>query len=70
MKIKCKYCSSEVVEGEILIRENSKGIKRKKFDIYYKPLGTILKNKSNNSEDWKGICSKCMSKKIKKEELK
>jgi len=59
MKIKCKFCGSEVVNGEVVIRENSKGVRRKKYDVNYKPLGTILKNKSNDPQNWEGVCSKC-----------
>ncbi len=56
MEIKCK-CGKVVVKGNIVERKN-----KKRFDINYKPLGTILKNKSNNPKDWTGICSDCMKK--------
>ncbi len=56
MKIKCN-CGKVVVEGEIIERKN-----KRKLDINYKPLGTILKNKSNNPNDWTGICSECQKK--------
>jgi hypothetical protein len=59
MKIKCKYCGNIVVEGEIVERENRKGNIKRVFDIFQKPQGTILKNKSNNPNDWTGVCSKC-----------
>ena len=52
MKIVCKECKNIVVEGEIVKRKN-----KQKFDIFYKPKGTILKNNSNNPKDWKGLCS-------------
>ena len=57
MKIKCK-CGKVIVEGNILERKN-----KRRFDINYKPLGTILKNKSNNPNNWKGICSDCQKNK-------
>ena len=56
MIIKCR-CGKIVVEGEIVERKN-----KKRFDIKYKPLGSILKNNSNNPKDWTGICSECQSK--------
>lgn len=59
MKIKCE-CGKKVVEGEIVERKN-----KKKFDIYNKPKGTIIKN-SNNPKDWFGICSDCQSNEDKK----
>ena len=55
MKIKCS-CGAEIVEGEIVERNN-----KKIFDIYYKPNGTIVKNNSNNTKYWTGICSDCQS---------
>jgi hypothetical protein len=61
MIIKCK-CGKEVVEGEIVIRENKRGNKHKSFNIFEKPKGTILKNKSKNLEDWAGVCSDCQKK--------
>lgn len=64
MKIKCK-CGKEVAEGEIVMRENNRGNKNKALDLYEKPKGTILKNKSNNPEDWLGICSSCQKNGIK-----
>ena len=56
MKIKCA-CGKVVVEGEIVERKN-----KRKFDINYSPLGTILKNKSKNPKNWTGICSECQKK--------
>ncbi|MBA7700353.1 hypothetical protein ES703_109064 [subsurface metagenome] len=57
MKIKCK-CRKVIVEGEVVERKN-----KRKFDVDYKPLGTIIKNKSNNPKDWIGVCSECQKKK-------
>ena len=65
MKIKCK-CGNVVVEGEIVIRENNRGNRHKAFDIDGKPNGTIIKNKSNDPDDWTGICPSCQKKESKK----
>jgi ssDNA-binding Zn-finger/Zn-ribbon topoisomerase 1 len=59
MNINCEDCKTLVVEGEIVIRKNKVGNTKKVFDIYGKPNGTILKNNSENPEDWTGVCSKC-----------
>ena len=32
---------------------------KEKYDVNYKPLGIILKNKSNDPQNWEGVCSKC-----------
>lgn len=61
MKIFCD-CGKLIVEGEIVER------KGKKFDVFDKPKGTIIKNDSSNPsnpKEWKGICSECQSKKDK-----
>jgi len=57
MKLKCKECKQIVVEGEIVERKN-----RRRFDISYKPKGTIIKNNSRNSDNWEGLCSTCQKK--------
>lgn len=56
MKIYCKKCGEIIVEGEIVQRKN-----KQRFDLYGKLNGSILKNNSNNPEDWTGFCSKCQS---------
>ena len=61
MNLKCK-CGKIVVEGNIVERKH-----KKRFDVDYKPLGTILKNKSNNPNDWTGICSDCQKKEVEDE---
>ncbi len=57
MKIKCD-CGELVAVGII-------GDKNR-FNLNGKPSGTILKNKSNNPNNWNGLCSKCQSKKYRK----
>lgn len=65
MKIYCEDCDNLVAEGEL-----KEGKKRKAFVLEEKPNGTILKNKSNNPNDWLGICSKCQREKNDKNKKK
>jgi len=70
MKIKCKTCREIVIKGEIKSVEKKNGGTKKIFDIGLdKPLGTILKNKSSDPNNWETICSKCQ-KSCKNEEKK
>jgi len=62
-KIRCKECMIVVIEGNIKSIEKKKGGIKTIFDIgSEKPNGTILKNKSNNPNNWKALCSKCQIK--------
>lgn len=60
MKIICK-CGNIVCEGEIKTNDKHKI----RFYIKDKPDGTILKNNSNNPNNWDGICFKCQKSKRK-----
>lgn len=62
MKIKCKKCSEEVIEGEIKSVEKKNGGRKTIFNTgLNKPKGAILKNNSSNPKKWEGICSKCQA---------
>ncbi len=57
MKSKRIYCKCGILVAEGDLDQDEKG--RKILKLWDKPQGTILKNKSNNPEDWTGECSKC-----------
>ena len=57
MKIKCD-CGKVICEGETKIVETKRG-KRKRYYMGGEINGEIHKNKSNNPNDWTGICSDC-----------
>ena len=60
MKIKCKECGEQVIDGEIKSVEKKNGGRKIIFDTgIKKPHGTILKNGSNDPKKWEGLCSKC-----------
>lgn len=65
MKILCENCQDLVVEGEKKMRDKKRGGNKFIFELSSKPLGTIIKNNSNNPDDWKGLCSKCQKEKDK-----
>ncbi len=75
MKIKCD-CGALVCEGDLIIVKTERGTKKKfvgklkkDYDMVreLKMNGKIIKNNSNDPNNWTGVCSKCQSKEICKE---